>query len=624
MAFTFTGEYENLLPGINELCPPTLPAITIDVVKNSNNRLSVTGADNNFQISYDKPIQFFRGLSYLLAYEPGQAFTIIDEAPAFKTCGVMIDVSQGNAVPTLDTWFSVLRNMALMGLDMLMIYTEDNFVVDQEPYFGYMRGRYTQEDFKRLDDYAYMLGIEIIPCIQTLAHLIDALKWATYDHIKDDDDTLLVGAPDTYALIDKLIKAACAPFRSRRIHIGMDEAWKLGQGNYLLKNGYRSKFDIMTEHLEQVLQITKKYGLDPIIWSDMYFRAASKTGSYYDPEDNIPQEVYDSLPQGVTLCYWDYYHKDQAFYEDRFRRHRCFGHSPMFAGGIWNWNSYAVEYDMTFATTEPAMAACKASGIEEVMITLWGDGTTECPLNATLLGLQLLAEHQYTPSPDQGHLSSRFAQCTGGCLEDFYAITGLDVLPGVARPQTNTVNPSKFLMWQDVMMGLFDKNVENLPLQAHYSELAEQFHLASQRNGEHNELFAFYEQVAALLAKKGPLGNQLVAAYQQNNKEELARLAGQLPKLAAMGEVLRTNHRQLWHKLYLPFGFEVMDIRYGGLIARFHTAHQRLSDYLCGNINKLEELEEERLLFDGKEGLMLCLPYSRMPSAGRLSFALGF
>ena len=73
-----------------------------------------------------------------------------------------------------------------------------------------------------------------------------------------------------------MIKAAAAPFKTKRIHIGMDEAWKLGQGNYLKLHGYRKKIDIMSEYLGRVLQITDRLGLRPMIWSDMYFRGASK------------------------------------------------------------------------------------------------------------------------------------------------------------------------------------------------------------------------------------------------------------------------------------------------------------------------------------------------------------
>ena len=55
------------------------------------------------------------------------------------------------------------------------------------------------------------------------------------DGYRDTDDVLLTGEkePKTYEFIRQCIRAACAPFRSRRVHIGMDEAYWMGRGLYL-------------------------------------------------------------------------------------------------------------------------------------------------------------------------------------------------------------------------------------------------------------------------------------------------------------------------------------------------------------------------------------------------------
>ena len=43
------------------------------------------------------------------------------------------------------------------------------------------------------------------------------------------------------------------------------------------------------------------------------------------------------------------------------------------------------------------------------------------------------------------------------------------------------------------------------------------------------------------------------------------------------------------------FGFEVMDLRFGGMAARCQTVAAVLEDYLSGKIEHIYELEEERL-----------------------------
>ena len=40
-----------------------------------------------------------------------------------------------------------------MGYDTLELYTEDTYEIEGEPYFGYMRGRYTAREIKEIDVY---------------------------------------------------------------------------------------------------------------------------------------------------------------------------------------------------------------------------------------------------------------------------------------------------------------------------------------------------------------------------------------------------------------------------------------------------------------------------------------
>ena len=57
------------------------------------------------------------------------------------TLGVMIDMSR-NAVMSIAGLRRFLPLLKKMGYNCVMLYTEDTYEVDNEPYFGYMRGRY--------------------------------------------------------------------------------------------------------------------------------------------------------------------------------------------------------------------------------------------------------------------------------------------------------------------------------------------------------------------------------------------------------------------------------------------------------------------------------------------------
>ena len=178
---------------------------------------------------------------------------------------------------------------------------------------------------KELDAYADSLGIEIIPCIQTLAHLRSFSRWGKANF--EMDDTLMVDDPRTYELVERMIKTVSECFKTRRIHIGMDEAWELGRGNHLTKYGYEDGISMMKRHLERVNAIVEKYGCHAIIWSDMFIRPW--TGGKYtalgdEGVKTVPQNAVEAVPAGVELVYWDYYSTNKDRYLNNLKTHAQF------------------------------------------------------------------------------------------------------------------------------------------------------------------------------------------------------------------------------------------------------------------------------------------------------------
>ena len=132
----------------------------------------------------------------------------------FETFGVMIDMSR-NAVMSIDGLRRFLPLLKKMGYNCVMLYTEDTYEVDGEPYFGYMRGRYTKAEMKEIDAYADSLGITVIPCMQTLAHLNAIFRWGEFP--RDCDDILLTDNDRTYEFIDHMFATLSECFKSRKI-----------------------------------------------------------------------------------------------------------------------------------------------------------------------------------------------------------------------------------------------------------------------------------------------------------------------------------------------------------------------------------------------------------------------
>ena len=108
-------------------------------------------------------------------------------AKKYERLGVMIDMSR-NAVMNIPALKEYLQLLKKMGYNSVMIYTEDTYEVEGEPFFGYMRGRYTIDEMKDMVEYADSKGVEMIPCIQTLAHLPRMFQWPVYNEINDIKD----------------------------------------------------------------------------------------------------------------------------------------------------------------------------------------------------------------------------------------------------------------------------------------------------------------------------------------------------------------------------------------------------------------------------------------------------
>ena len=117
----------------------------------------------------------------------------------------MLDCSR-NAVMNINAIKNYIDTIASFGYNMIQLYTEDTFEVDNEPYFGYMRGRYTKKELKEINDYCRERQITLVPCVQTLAHLNAIFRWEEYTEINDVNDILLVDNERTYTLIDNIFK----------------------------------------------------------------------------------------------------------------------------------------------------------------------------------------------------------------------------------------------------------------------------------------------------------------------------------------------------------------------------------------------------------------------------------
>ncbi len=510
----------------------------------------------------------------------------------YQYFGVMLDVSR-NAVKKVESVKKVIDCLQKMGYNALELYAEDTYEVEGEPYFGYQRGAYTGAELQELDRYAREHGVELIPCIQTLAHFTNLARLPHYRPMIDTADILLIDDERTYALIEKMFASIAKNFTSRQINIGMDEAHMVGLGQYLDEHGYCNRFEILNRHLSKVCEIAQKYGFTPHMWSDMFFRLQAK-GDYYAAGVHIDPALAAQVPEAVELAYWDYYHTKIEDYDGMLAAHKEFGRGLWFAGGAWSWQGFAPLNYHSLNTMRPAMECVRKHGIDKVLITMWGDNGGECSFFALLPSLYAI--RQYAEGNfDEESIRQGFQKLFGLSYDDFMLLDLPNYRQG--NPEQKQADDScKAFLYTDPFMGVLDDRAE-AERTTDYAARADKLFAAESRVREYGYIFRSLGQLCALLDSKVCLGVKTRSAYKAGDKKALKALVKEYARLEKQVKLFYACFKKLWFAENKPFGWEVQDVRLGGLRQRLSYCKARLQEYLGGKIDRIEELEIELLPF---------------------------
>ncbi len=564
----------------------------VEVRAGNVNALEKTG--KGITLTYTKPHTFFRILTMLPAFSEGSVERW-EENVDFDLLCYMADMSR-NAVYNLPTAKKTIRLLALCGYNSIMLYTEDTYEIPEYPYFGYMRGRFTKEELKELDAYAARFDMEIIPCIQTLAHLARILQWGAFREVHDTADILLAGEEKTYELVDAMLKTCKECFRSERINIGMDEAHTLGLGKYLERNGYHPKPEIMLAHLSRVVELCKKYGYRPMMWSDMFFRMQFND-AYYVREGEISDEVRKLVPPEVALVYWDYYSMDDQIFDHMVQCHQQFDNPVYFAGGASKWYGFAPLNALSMKSAYIQMSSCCRRGIRNIIVTGWGDNGAEASQFSVLPTLLYYSEWLYgKKEPDHDLLDRRCKETFDLGLDDLLV---LDFPNRLSEKDSPTVrrNPCKYLLYNDLLMGLMDQNLdpETVADACRRNAEALKAHVGHARWGY---VYETLYRLCDLLTEKSDCSVRIRRAYRADDRETLRAIAErEIPLMLQKLSAFMNAFRDQWYRENKTFGFEVQELRLGGVRERWESVAERLLGYLGGKYDRIEELEQEQLPF---------------------------
>lgn len=544
-------------------------------------------------IGYCDTRALMRALGIIAMYSDAEKIDVYEE-PKYDTLGTMADVSR-NAVMTLDSVKKLIRLTAISGYNAMMLYTEDTYEIEGYPYFGHLRGRYTAEEFHILDDYAEALGIELIPCIQTLAHVNAFFEWEDSLRFRDCDDIMLVGDEGVYTLIDNMLKTMSKNLRSRKINIGLDEAFMLGGGKYIEKFGYKERSKIMADHLARVTELCKKYGYEPRMWSDMFFRMTND-GVYRVMGHNVPQHIIDSVPPEQTLVYWEYIQINKGNYNDMFRQHKAFKNNIAFAGGDASWYGLVPLNKLAKRSSLAAAKSIEENDIKEIYVTMWGDDGAATSFFSTLTTLFIYGEACWVSADESEARSEKMLTAVTGL--DPEAMLNLEEVNNVPERKKfieSSANPSKYMFYANVLMGKFDVHIPK-GCDAHFAAEAERNHKEVEKAGEYGYIYRSIATFCDVLAMKAEMGHRIYDAYHANDRATVSAIANtEIDEVLRRIEVFHDALREQWFRENKDFGLDVLDIRIGGLKAQLKTAKIILNQWLDGKRDSIEELEAPRI-----------------------------
>lgn len=586
MVFRLENTEEKIKEALAGLCEDlnfTLGKKGISLRIEKSERFFVERKKKKAVIGYVNDYEIFVGLRYLLQ---GDKELSLSPQRKLKNLSVMCDCSR-NAVLNLPNAKRFIRHLAVMGYNQLMLYTEDTYEVNDEPYFGHLRGGYTKAEMKELNDYANLYSVTLIPCIQTLAHMDGLRNWtAEYRKVFDCGNIMLVGDERVYQMIDRMFATVKECFSTDIINVGMDEAWLLGAGNYLAKNGYQERYAIMTKHLKRVVELAQKYGLKPFMWSDMFMRVVAKDKSDYFNDEPISKAFYEGVPKGINLIYWDYYHEDEAHYERMLDRHLGFNRELWFAGSSFTSYRFSADNERALRNMLPAFNVCVKKGISTFCVTQWGDDGGDGSMFSALRSLMKIGSVNYGESEEE--YEKAFAIVSGGyTVAEF---KGLDF------------QNDRYLFYNDCFVGKYNTAFEK-GYEKNYVTYAKNLEKTAAKKGKFQYLFEARKAYCEVMQLKCNLGLTTRAAYEQGKKSCKKLIKTYRIVLERVRKFYELFRKQ-WYIENKAVGFEIQDVRLGGMMCRLQNCMERIQAYVSGKVENIPELETKLLdVFGGKENI---------------------
>jgi hexosaminidase len=338
-----------------------LAGIDESIGPNSREAYSVHVTPNGVEIKARSSAGIYYGVQTLrqLIVGTGEAAFLpvveIEDWPHFAYRGAMVDMSHGPLL-TEDEVKRQIDFLARWKVNQYYFYSETSIELEGFPLLS-PDGRFTQDQVRRIVQYARERHIDVVPCLELFGHLHDLLRIEKYAHlgISPHRSELKSGDPNVMALLANWAEQFVRMFPSPFVHIGFDETRRLELAAKREGNGV-TPAQVFVRQLSNVARLFARHDRRVMAWADIMVKYP---------------EVVAELPPGLIGVAWEY-EPDGNFRKwlDPLEEKRI----PTFiATGVSNWRELTPDFETTFDNIDNFVAAARRPNVIGFMNTLWSD-----------------------------------------------------------------------------------------------------------------------------------------------------------------------------------------------------------------------------------------------------------
>jgi len=283
---------------------------------------------------------------------------VVRDHPDLPVRGVMLDISR-DKVPTTARLHALVDRLASLKINQLQLYSEHTFAYRNHREVHAAASPLDAEEIRALDAYCRDRHIELVPNQNCLGHMNRWLAHERYRLLAIEPDgfvdpygitrepmTIEPNDPRSLELVRELLAELLPLFTSRRVHVGLDEAWELPT----------ARIDDFLRWATTLRGLPELEGHEMLMWGDMV---------------SGQPDLLARLPSDVTVCEWGY--DDWYPFDERCAALAAAGVPFWVAPGTSSWMSILGRVTNARNTCQRAAAAALAHGAVGYLNTDWGD-----------------------------------------------------------------------------------------------------------------------------------------------------------------------------------------------------------------------------------------------------------